>query len=312
MITLKDIKETHQRIKRYLHKTPVIEIKKGIFLKLENRQSVVKGFKIRGAASAMTLLKNKNEVMTSALGTHGFAVGYMGKKLGIKTTCMMIANPPKDAEKKMKKLVDKVTYGTADFAKTEQLALQYAKKNNIHFVHPYNDKDVIAGQGTIGLELLEQLPNLDAIYVPIGGGGLISGIAIAIKQAHPTIKIIGVQPQQMHAMIDSVKKKKVVIIPSKNSIAEKLAVNLNLTTITFNIVQKYVDYFMTLSEEEIKNAMKEIYVKTGEMVEGAGAIAYAAALKDKKRKMNVSCIVSGGNIDRKFFQKTVLKSSEDA
>ena len=302
MISLQDIKNAHQRIKKYVKKTPIIKIRKGIYLKLENKQPTVKGFKIRGAASSMTLMKKK-QVMTSALGTHGFAVGYIGKKLGIKTICMMITNPPKDAEKRMKKLVDEVIYGADEFAKTEQLDLQYAKKNKMNFVHPYNDENVIAGQGTVGLELLEQMPNLEAVYVPIGGGGLISGISIAIKSINPKIKVIGVQPQRMHAMIDSVKKKKVVSVQSNKSVAEKLAVNLNPATITFKIVQKYVDYFMTITEEEIKNSMKDIYVKTGEIVEGAGAIAYAAALKDKYRKKNVVCIVSGGNISKSNFRK---------
>lgn len=302
MISLKDIKQTHQRIKKYIKNTPIVEIKSGIFLKLENRQPVVRGFKIRGAASSMTLTK-KRQVMTSALGTHGFAVGYIGKKLGIKTICMMITNPPKDAEKKMKRLVDKVIYGAKEFAKTEQLALEHAKKNKILFVHPYNNKEVIAGQGTIGLELLEQLPHLEAVYVPIGGGGLISGVSIAIKSINPKIKIIGVQPEEMHAMIDSVKEKKVIPVQSNKSVAEKLAVNLNPKTITFKFVQKYVDYFITVSEEEIRSAVKEIYLKTGEVVEGAGAIAYAAALKDGKRKKKVVCIVSGGNISKDNFKK---------
>ncbi len=304
MISLQDIREAHRRIKRYVKKTPLIKIKKGIFLKLENKQPIVKGFKIRGAASSMTLTKKK-QVMTSALGTHGFAVGYIGKKLGIKTICMMIKNPPKDAEKKMKRLVDEVIYGADEFAKTEQLALHYAKKHKIHFVHPYNDKAVIAGQGTMGLEILQQVPKVDAVYVPIGGGGLISGMAIALRSINPAITIIGVQPQRMHAMIESVRRGKVTAVPQKESLAEKLAVNLNSKTMTFSLVQRYVDYFITVSEAEIKQAMKKIYLKTGEMVEGSGAIAYAAALKDTKRKRKVVCIVSGGNINQKDFQKII-------
>ena len=303
MIFLQNVKDAQKRINKYVKKTPVVEIRDGIFLKLENKQPIVKGFKIRGAASSM-IFTNKKKVMTSALGTHGFAVGYIGKKLGIKTICMMITNPPKDAEKKMKILVDEVMYGTEKFSDTEQMALRYAKRNNIHFVHPYNDKDVIAGQGTIGLELLDQIKDLDAVYVPIGGGGLISGIAVAVKSINPKIKVIGVQPQQMHAMIDSVKKKKVVAVSSRKSVAEKLAVNLNPKTITFKIVQKYVDYFIMPTEVEVKKAMKEIYLKTREVVEGAGAIAYAAALKDRRRKKNVGCVVSGGNISKENFRKS--------
>jgi threonine dehydratase len=152
---------------------------------------------------------------------------------------------------------------------------------------------------------LEQIPKLSAIYVPIGGGGLISGISIAVKSINPKIKIIGVQPENMHAMVSSVRTKRIVIMKPKKSIAEKLAMNLNPKTITFRIISKYVDYFVLVPENEIALAMKRIFLKTGNIVEGAGAIAYAASLRDKKRKGRVACIVSGGNINRDFFRKLI-------
>lgn len=301
-VTLNDIKKARERITPYIKKTPIVKISKDIFLKLENRQPVVKGFKIRGAANFMTT-KKPRKAMTAALGTHGFAVGYIGKILGIRATCMMIKNPPKDAEAKMKKLVGEVIYGADDFASTEKMALAYAKKHKVAFIHPYNDPLVVAGQGTIGLELLEQIPDLKTIYVPIGGGGLIAGVAIAIKSIQPSIRIVGVQPENMHAMVTSVKKKKVVRVEGCSSQAEKIAVNLNPKTITFKIIEQYVDDFITPTEKQIQKAMKDVYLKTGEIVEGAGAIAYAAAKLDKKRKGLSVCVASGGNITDENFKK---------
>lgn len=302
MLTLHDIEIARKKIKPYIQETPVVSISNGIFFKLENHQPVVNGFKIRGAANAMVSSQAK-VVMTSALGTHGFAIGYLGKILGIRTICMMIQDPPKDAELKMKQLVDEVLYGTKDFASTEQLAYNYSLEHGIHFIHPYNDPEVIAGQGTIGLELLEQVPDIKTVYVPIGGGGLISGIAIAIKSIAPHIRIVGVQPERMHAMVNAVKQGQIMPVQSGSSQAEKLAVNLNPKTVTFDFVRQYVDYFITPSETEISEAMRDIYLKTKEIAEGSGAIAYAAAITDNERQDPAVCIVSGGNIALDNFKK---------
>lgn len=310
-VSLNDVKKAHERIKNYVEKTPVKEIEKGIYLKLDNKQPVVSGFKVRGAASAMTVLPKGSQVMTSALGTHGFAVGYMGKKLDMHTNCMMITNPPKDAEDKMKSLVSEVSYGKETFADTEKNAIKVAKNKGITFVHPYNDPLVIAGQGTIGLEIAEQVSKINTIYVPVGGGGLISGIATVFKELNPNVTIVGVQPQAMNAMHTAVKNKRVTVVETKKSVAEKLAVNLNPETITFEIVSNKVDRFVLPTEEEIKEAIKEIYIKTGERVEGAGAIAYAAAKKDALRGKVSVCIVSGGNISKENFEKyTGLKKKQ--
>lgn len=300
--TLRHIQSAASRIAPYVQRTPVVALRDGLLLKLENRQPVVGGFKIRGAANAM-IVANVPAVMTSALGTHGFAVGYIGKRLGVRTACMMIQDPPSDAEEKMRSLVDEVFYSqTRDFAATERAAFAYAKAHGVHFIHPYSDEHVIAGQGTIGLELLQQVPNLRTVYVPIGGGGLISGIAIAVKSTRPSIRVVGVQPKQMHAMVTSIERGKIVSVESRPSQAEKLAVNLKLETITFGIVQRYVDDFITPSEEQICAAMRAVYLQTDEALEGAGAIAYATALLDGQRQDPAVCIASGGNITNEKFR----------
>src|SRR3989338_320774 len=302
MVTLNDIQSARGRIHPYIEETPVVTIGDEVFLKLENRQPIVHGFKIRGAANAMIRLR-ASSVMTSALGTHGFAVGYVGKQLGIHTICMMIKNPPKIAEEKMKQLVDEVLYGTDEFASTEQMALAYAREHGIPFVHPYNNLDVIAGQGTIGLEILEQVPEIKTVYVPIGGGGLISGMAVALKTLRPDLRVVGVQPAVMHAMATSVEKGCVTKVPQAVSQAEKLAVNFNPETMTFDLVCRLVDEFLTPNEVQIRDAMQYIYERTGEVVEGAGAISYAAACLDAKRQGRLLCVVSGGNISKEDFQQ---------
>ncbi|KKT69615.1 MAG: Threonine dehydratase [Candidatus Uhrbacteria bacterium GW2011_GWF2_44_350] len=306
MLTLKDTQKARKNIQDLIIKTPIVPFSKNIFLKLENRQPVVNGFKIRGAANYMVSKNKENKsVITSALGTHGFAVGYVGKKLGIETTCFMPNNSPEVAIKKMKKLVDHIILTGDVFTKTEIAAEKFAKSKKTPFIHPYNDPMVIAGQGTIGLEILEQLPEVKNVYVPISGGGLASGIGLAIKSIDPKIKIIGVQPSAIHAMQTAISKGRITTVKNKKTLAEKLAINLNLKTQTFNLIKKYVDSFILVDEKDIRKAIKNIYQKTGEITEGSGAITLAAALKDKKRKGLSVCVISGGNIDKEKFKKIV-------
>jgi len=308
MLALGDILKAQKNIEGIVKKTPVVKFTKDIYLKLENQQPVVNGFKIRGAANYLVSKgKRFNEVITSALGTHGFAVGYVGKKLGIKTICVMPTNSPKEAVKKMKRLVDEVLFMEDPFAKTEQAAQKYARQKKVPFIHPYNDSAVIAGQGTIGLEILEQIPKVKNVYVPVSGGGLISGIGIAIKLINPRIRIIGVQPSVTHAMQTAIAKGKITTVDFKKSLAEKLTINLNPETITFSYVKKYVDDFILVDEKEIAEAIRLIYKKTKQKAEGSGVAALAAALKDNRRNGLSVCILSGGNISKENFAKVINK-----
>ena len=176
------------------------------------------------------------------------------------------------------------------------------------FIHPFDDKDVIAGQGTIALEILDQVENLDAIVVPIGGGGLISGIAFAAKSLKPEIKIYGVQATKAASMFNSIKNEKIFPIETAETFADGIAVK-KPGAITFNIIQEYVDQIVTVSEDEIAAAILTIMEKQKLVVEGAGAVSVAACMFDKipLQDKNVCCILSGGNIDINIIDRVMAR-----
>jgi threonine dehydratase len=297
MIKYSDILSAKKKIGSQVKNTNLIQIG-NIYLKMENLHKDVNAFKIRGAYNKMLSLNKVKKVVTAAIGSHGFAVGTIGRKLKINTICFMPKSAPQNKKNKMRSLVDMVIIKGDRFNETEELAKKYAQDNNLTFIHPYNDEKVIAGQGTIALELIKQLKKINTIYCPVGGGGLISGISIVIKKINPKTKIIGVQPLKMHSMGKSYYNKKIVSMKEASTIANPLGINLNPKTITFNYILKNVDEFLYVSEEDIKLSIKKIYIETKNIVEGAGAIAYAAALNDSKRKGNSICIVSGGNASK--------------
>jgi len=299
------IVQARENISDYVKQTQLVRLVDDVYLKLENTHDEVNAFKIRGAYNKIKSLGQCSKVITAAVGSHGFAVGDICNSLGIQSVCFMPETAPEDKKEKMEDLVDTVVYVGREFLETEQEASKYAREQGLPFIHPYNDELVVAGQGTIGLEIVDQMQSFSNVYVPVGGGGLISGIGIALAYLNPNIKIVGVQPEVMHAMASSIKDGKVVAVDSEKSIAEPLCVNLNPNTITFDLVQRYVHNFILPSEDEVREAMGLIHEKTNYIVEGAGAIALAAALKDRNRTGKSVCIVSGGNIDHeRFFKET--------
>lgn len=295
-VTHKSIGKARDALKPHIRKTPIIEFGSGLYLKLENIHPQVKGFKIRGAFNRL-LTETSSKVITAAIGTHGFAVGVVCRKLGKKSICFMPHNAPQSKKDKMEKLVDEVIYSGDEFSETETAAMKYASEEGLPFIHPYNDGLVIQGQGTIGLEIFEDMPDVSNVYIPVGGGGLISGVAVALKALNPRIRIVGVQPEDMHAMKESIHASTVTRVKVGSSIAEPLCINLNPDTVTFGYASRYSNYFFLVDENSIKEAMLSIFEKTGHVVEGAGAIAMAAALLDPNKKPGKSvCIVSGGNV----------------
>jgi len=305
MIGITEVKKAYNNVKEFVKKTPLIKFNDEIYLKMENAHDQINAFKVRGAYNKIKSLGSVKEVITAAVGSHGFAVGVIGKHLGIKTTCYMPENAPVDKKEKMAKLVDKVVVSGDQFSKTELDAKKFAEENNIPFVHPYNDEDIIAGQGSIALEVLEDLSEVKNLYMPVGGGGMLSGNGIVMKDYDIASRVIGCQPQEMHAMAESYKQGKITVVEPKPTFAEPLSVNLNSTAVTFPYVQKYVDEFILVTDKEIGQVVKAIYDLTGEKVEGAGGIALAAALKDKKRKGLSVCVVSGGNISDARFEEII-------
>jgi len=310
---LVDIILAQKRITSMVNKTELREstylsnlIQGNVFLKLENLQ-ITNSFKIRGAINKLyQISKGYKEIITASSGNHGQAVAMASKKLRLSAKIVV----PKGTPEKKKSLIQKygaelIIYGeTVDQAET--YAREIAQRNGKLYISPYNDPDIIAGQGTIGLELIEQLPSLQSILVPIGGGGLISGVAIAIKEGNPNIKVIGIQAQNDAAMYHSQKAGKVLSpdqYPHSPTLADGLAGGIEQDSITFSFVQKYVDEILLVEEKLIKKAINILWKEENLITEGAGAVGVAAIIQNPIRfsGQNVAIIISGGNVDKNIL-----------
>ena len=279
-----------------------------IYLKTENLQ-VTGSFKVRGASYKIANLpdneKSKGVIACSA-GNHAQGVALASQKSGIKATIFIPATAPISKVEATKKLGAEIKLIDGVYDDAYKAAVEYQKETNGTFVHPFDDVDVIAGQGTIGLEILEQLPDVEAVIVPIGGGGLIAGIAYAIKQLKPECKVYGVQSQGAGSMYQSFINKKVLELPTVNTFADGTAVK-KPGDLTFELCQKYVDDIITVTDDEIASAILALMEKQKIVAEGAGALSVAAAMFDKlpiKGKKTV-CVVSGGNIDVNIISRVI-------
>ena len=286
-----------------------------MYLKTENLQ-VTGSFKVRGAyykISQLTDEQKKAGVIACSAGNHAQGVALSATKNGIKSVvCMPDGAPISKVEATKGYGADVVLVpGVYDDAYNKALELQ--KEKGYTFVHPFDDEDVIAGQGTIGLEILDQLDSIDAVVVPIGGGGLISGVAFAIKSLKPQIKVYGVQAANAPSMYESIKQKSQITLDTVSTFADGIAVK-HPGDNTFELVSKYVDEVVTVSEDEIAMAILTLMERQKLVAEGAGAVAVAAVLSDKVPVdgKKVVCVVSGGNIDVNILSRVLtrgLKSS---
>ena len=309
--------ETYERIRKDIKETPLEynqkiseKLASGVYLKAENKQ-ISGSFKYRGAISKLTYLHKKGitsgSIVAASTGNHAAAVAMASEKMGFQP---IIFVPESISDAKLNFLQQyqvKIIKKGAFSSETEILAAEYAKSKALAFLHPYSDKQIIAGQGTIAIELLKQLPKMDAVFVPIGGGGLISGIAQYLKSVKPKIKIIGCQPLNAPEMVESVKAGKIVSTSDKATIADGVAGGLDPDTITFNICQKQVDDYVLLSEEEISKALFLIYETTKQIVEPASALSVAAILKiaDDFKSQNLVAILSGSRVNKALFNQII-------
>ncbi len=314
-IDLKDIEKAEQRLKPILHHTEMdisatfSEMTGGqIYLKYENRQKTG-SFKIRGASNKIAAMIERGEicpVVASSAGNHAQGVAYAAKRFGIPATIVM----PKAAP--IAKIQATQGYGAKVVLEGDCYddAYAYAKKicdeEGAVFLHPYNDPEVIAGQGTLGLEILSDLPYVDIIIVPAGGGGLLSGVAAAVKQVNPRVQVYGVQAEGADAIARSFKEKKLVYTETANTIADGIAVK-QPGDITVPLINQYVDGILTVNDNEIANAILLLLERCKQMVEPAGATPLAAVLSKKidVKGKRVVCLMSGGNIDVSFIQNII-------
>lgn len=315
MLTLDKIYHAAFVLKNVVRKTDLIAASNlskncNIYLKTENLQ-VTGSFKLRGAyykISQLTEDEKAKGIIACSAGNHAQGVAMAATGNGIRAKICMPDGAPISKVEATKHLGAEVILvkGAYDDAYTRAAELQ--AETGATFIHPFDDDEVIAGQGTIGLEILDQLDDIDAVVVPIGGGGLISGIAFAIKQLRPQIKVYGVQASEAPSMYDSINNNKPITLDTVLTFADGIAVKHPGDT-TFKMVSKYVDKVVTVSEDEIATAVLALMEKQKLIAEGAGAVSVAAVMFDKLpiRNKNVVCLISGGNIDVNILSRVITR-----
>ncbi len=279
-----------------------------VYLKPENLQKTG-SFKIRGAYNKIANLSDtekKRGVIASSAGNHAQGVAYAAKEAGIKAVIVMPKSTPLIKVESTKQYgAEVVLYGDVyddAFKKSKELE----EEESYVFVHPFNDKDVLCGQGTIALEILEELPKTDIILVPIGGGGLISGIACAAKMLKPEIKIIGVEPEGAASAYEAIKADKIVELSEANTIADGTAVK-KIGNLNFEYIKKYVDEIITVSDYELMEAFLLLVEKHKIIAENSGILSVAATKKLKEKNKKIVSVISGGNIDVLMISSMINK-----
>ncbi len=313
MLTLDKVYDAARVLKDNIRKTdlifaPSLNDKTNIYLKAENLQTTG-SFKVRGAYYKISRLSDeqkKRGIIACSAGNHAQGVALSAQKNGIESAIFIPSTAPISKIEATRKYGAKIMLidGVYDDAYNE--AIKYQKETQGEFIHPFDDIDVIAGQGTIALELMEQLSDMEAIIVPIGGGGLISGVAYTIKMLNPKCKVYGVQASGAPSMFESHLKHERLELATVSTFADGTAVKLPGEH-TFEICEKYVDDIVTVSEDEIASAVLSLIEKQKLIAEGAGALSVAAAMFDKlpiENKKTV-CLVSGGNIDVNILSRVI-------
>ncbi len=308
-LTLRDVYLARQRVMSTVRRTPTIEApilsERGnarIVHKLENLQTTG-SFKIRGATNKILALSEEERsrgVVVCSSGNHGRAVSHVASKLGIRATICVPDTVPENKRQAIRRLGAELIVAGATYSEASDATTRLQEERGLTMIHPFDDPLVIAGQGTIGLELLEDFPDIDTVLVPLSGGGLMSGIAFALKSADPAIRTIGITMEHGPAMVDSLRAGKVVDVVEEPTLADALAGGLGAENIyTFEMVREFVDDTVLVSEEEIAAAMAYALEEYHLVVEGGGAVGIAALLSEKVPNLgkNVAVVVSGGNVD---------------
>ncbi|EAK9856615.1 threonine ammonia-lyase [Campylobacter lari] len=318
MVELNKIYQAKQKIADFVLKTPFVYssflsefLETDVFLKCENLQKTG-AYKIRGAYNTIANLTKEQKqagVIAASAGNHAQGVAISAKKFGIEAVIVMPEATPLLKVSATKNLGAKVILKGDNFDEAYAYALNYAKEHHLNFIHPFENESIIAGQGTLMLEMLDEISDLDMILAPVGGGGLISGVASAAKQINPAIKVIGVSAKGAPAMYESFKSKKMINSKAVRTIADGIAVR-DVNKVNFDIILECVDDFIQVDDEEIANAVLYLLEKHKITVEGAGASAVAALLHKKidlKSHKKIGVILSGGNIDVQMLNIIIEK-----
>ena len=315
MLTLDKIYHASFVLKDVIRKTDLIFAPKvnpdcQVYLKTENLQ-VTGSFKVRGAYYMISQLSQEEKakgVIACSAGNHAQGVALAAAKNGIKSLICLPDGAPISKVEATKSYGAEVCLVDGVYDDAYNKAMELKDEKGYTFVHPFDNEDVIAGQGTIGLELLDQLKDVDAVVVPIGGGGLISGVAFAIKQLRPDVKIYGVQANGAPSMVNSIKEDQIICLDSVETIADGIKVK-EPGEHTFEYCKKYVDDIVTVSDDEISSAILHLIEHQKLISEGAGAVAVAAVMFNKVpvKGKKVICLVSGGNIDVTILSRVIKR-----
>ncbi len=322
MVTLKEISDAQGRLLGITARTRLIEFNhpdsatRSLFLKPENQQPIG-AFKLRGAYNKIASLSEedrKRGVITYSSGNHAQGVAYAARALGVKSVIVMPKNAPAIKREATAALGAEIVFVGPASAERQTKAEELAARHGYVIVPPYDDEQIIAGQGTIGLEILEDMPEVETVLAPVGGGGMISGIATAIKLSKPAVKVIGVEPELAADAQASLRAGKIVQFPAEE-VLQTMADGLrtqSIGAINFEHIRRYVDDIVTVSEDEIREAVRLLASNPATIAEPSGAVAVAGFLfrRDQlpKTKLNVA-IISGGNIDPKMLEELQLRTN---
>ncbi len=300
--------KTRTRIEAHIQETPTrraaaLEKETGsaVYCKLENQQ-LSGSFKLRGVASKVTSLsesERRGTLVAASTGNHGAAFAHLTAELGLKAKLFVPTSITAVKREAIEALGTDLEFVGNDCVETELFAKRFAEEHGFIFVGPYNDPEIVLGQGTVAVEIAQQMRDLTAVFVPVGGGGLISGIAVYLKQVSPGTRIIGCQPLNSPVMKRSIEAGRIVEMESLPTLADATAGGIEPGSITFDLCRDYVDEFVTLTEDEIEDAMRHMLITEQMPIEGGAALSVAAFMKTKGKysKGNVALIVSGGKVD---------------
>jgi len=308
MVTYNDIEKAHQRISDHIHNTPILtsdsldnELGSNLFFKCENFQKTG-SFKIRGATNSILQLNDteiKNGIITTSSGNHGAAVAFIADKIGTSSKIIMPNNTPKNKIENVQRYGGEIFYCEPNIKSREDTLEKMIQKSGGSIIHPYNDEKIIAGQGTAAKELIEKVPDLDAIICPVSGGGLLSGTLLAAKNLKPGIKVFGAEPENADDTYRSILNNKIMSNETTDTIADGLRAQVG--TVTFPIIKENVDKILLVSEEMIISSMYMIWQRLKIIIEPSCSIVLAALMLNSNRFLNkkVGLILTGGNYDLK-------------
>lgn len=317
-LTIDDIRQARERIVSTARSTPLehsrwlsAEHGREVFLKLECFQ-VTGSFKLRGAMAKLSALTGEERargVLTVSAGNHGLAVAHCSEALGLDTTIVVPESASRAKVASIRRYPVRLIERGATYDEAERAAREMERESGATFVSPYNDLEVIAGQGTIGLEILADSPAIDAVIVPVGGGGLLAGVATAVKALNPQVSVYGAEPLTSPTMTAALEAGRIVEIGEQATIADGCAGNIEPGSITFPIIQRLVDGMILVSEESIRKAMTRVAREDHLMIEGSAAVSVAALSDEVLSGKRVAAIVSGRNISLELFAEVITSKS---